>query len=426
MTVFLAAAQPRWTPLTYQDVLDALSAGLLEESHHIDMKREVGDTPGARKETARDIASFALDGGALLIGLEEDKPNRQWVPADQVLANLGERLEQIATQVVDPPVFTETRLLPSPSDPTKGFAFTYIPPSAVAPHMVDGVYYGRGDKTRVRLSDAQVVRHHAQRESQEAVGERLLDEEVGRDPVPVGQQQAGRLYAVAQPLSGRRDLAVGVARGPHATLLDIATGSETVLPRDVREFAPQPSAASHRVVRANGTALCSGASTGPGRTFAQVNSWTDETNLLDIEFREDGGVRLLMGRMTDIWGPAGEAPKVIADGLAVAYAFRLISWALAVGDRTDYRGSWLLGLHAQGLRGLMSSALYENRGWGEGPTYDLNVYRDVTTATYAELQQQPWAVAERLVGRLVRGLGSQQRYGKLLIPPDASGSSALI
>lgn len=43
--------------------------------------------------------------------------------------------------------------------------------------MVEGIYYGRSDRTRTRLSDTEVVRHHARREALDALTERLLDEE---------------------------------------------------------------------------------------------------------------------------------------------------------------------------------------------------------------------------------------------------------
>jgi len=174
--------------------LTAVEDDLLVESHYIDVKREAGASLGARKETARDLASFGMDGGALLIGLEEDKPNRTWQPKPQPLAGLPERLEQIATATVDPPLFILTTVIPSRDDASRGYVHAEVPPSANAPHMVEGVYYGRGDKTRVRLSDAQVVAQHARRESLDALVGRLLDEEVARDPVPQPEQETGRLY----------------------------------------------------------------------------------------------------------------------------------------------------------------------------------------------------------------------------------------
>jgi hypothetical protein len=140
----------RWTPRSADDVLPLIANGLLEENHYFEIKREVGSTPGERKETARDMASLAIDGGDVLIGVQENKVERTWSQAPIMLAGLGERIEQIATQVVDPPLFVTTHALPLSPGADRGFILVHIPPSHAAPHMVDGVYFGRGERTRTR------------------------------------------------------------------------------------------------------------------------------------------------------------------------------------------------------------------------------------------------------------------------------------
>ncbi|WP_246183116.1 AlbA family DNA-binding domain-containing protein [Mycolicibacterium grossiae] len=45
--------------------------GLLEETHWLDLKRELGSGNAANKDLAKDIAAFALDGGTILIGVDE-------------------------------------------------------------------------------------------------------------------------------------------------------------------------------------------------------------------------------------------------------------------------------------------------------------------------------------------------------------------
>jgi hypothetical protein len=398
---------------------------LLGESHYIDVKREAGASPGARKETARDLASFAMDGGALLIGLEEDKPNRTWRPKPQPLAGLPERLEQIATTTVDPPLFIVTTVIPSRDDPSRGYVHAEVPPSASAPHMVEGVYYGRGDKTRVRLSDAQVVAQHARRESLDALVGRLLDDEVARDPVPQPEQETGRLYLVAQPLAARRGVARELARARDLDLRqELFLAAEHMLPGVLQQWAPSPRHASQLVRRAQGTAFISRSSSGAGRTFLRDTAYSTERDLLDMELREDGGLRVLMGRITDPrmqQGGLGEPEVVITEGLAVGYALRCVHWAALVGEATGYRGSWAFGMHAHGLRGHMSSKVFEDIwGQGDGTRYDLDSYREVSTSVHLEMLEQPWAVAERLVGRLVRGLGTEQVYGPALQAPQAA------
>jgi hypothetical protein len=68
----------------------------------------------------------------------------------------------------------------------------------------------------------------------------------------------------------------------------------------------------------------------------------------------------------------------------------------------------------------MSSVFHDPGQWGDGPTFDAPKYREVTTATHLEIAQQPEAVAERLVGRMVRALGTQGRYGSALNPAETT------
>lgn len=120
-----------------------------------------------------------------------------------------------------------------------GYVFVEVPPSALAPHMLEGICFGRGDRTRTRLSDAEVVRHHTQRESLENLGHRLLDVEVERDPAgPGAAHTCGRMYAVAQPLTapsgaGRRL----VSKSQHATIA-LVREVDQLVPNDLRQAAP--------------------------------------------------------------------------------------------------------------------------------------------------------------------------------------------
>lgn len=415
---------PRWQPQDEAALDAALQDGVLDENHYRDVKRSIGDTPSARKETARDLASFAINGGVLIVGVHEDKAAQTFSLAPQPLAGLPERIEQVAATAIDPPLFVACRSIASSSEAGTGYVIVDVPPSPSAPHMVEGVYFGRGDKTKIRLSDADVLRYHGLREAEESIGYRLLDAEVARDPVERANQQRGRLYLVAHPLRARREVARDFVRATGqygaADLWSLVDGAEAHIASDVRDFAPQPSMAGHTVRRAEGTARVSEASSGPGRTYKVASSWTDETDLLDIEFREDGGIRVLMGRMTDTWRQGQDGGvQVIADGLAVAYALRVVIWARDLGERVGYRGPWTFGVHAHGLRGLLSSVSIDDwrRYDSDTQAYDADEYRQVTTAQHEEMLSAAGHIAYRLVGRLIRGLGSDRKYSVSLTSP---------
>ena len=148
----------RWAATTEDEVRALISDGSFKESHHLDAKRETGTSPGARRETARDLASFAIDGGQLLIGVDEDKPSGTFSLAPQPLDGLVEKLEQIAATLVDPPLTIRVDDIPSDDASRAGYLLVTIPPSPLAPHMADGRYYARGERTKRALSDAEVLR----------------------------------------------------------------------------------------------------------------------------------------------------------------------------------------------------------------------------------------------------------------------------
>ena len=101
-----------------EDELQRLALnGLLEETHWLDLKRELGSGNAANKDLAKDIAAFALDGGTILIGVDEDtSPPGLWpVP----IHGLAERIEQIARMRVDEAVQIHTKLLVSIKPPSQ-------------------------------------------------------------------------------------------------------------------------------------------------------------------------------------------------------------------------------------------------------------------------------------------------------------------
>lgn len=402
-----------WQPTTETEIAEAIRLGDLKENRHLDVKRELGSGDSSRKETARDLASLAIAGGVLLIGVDEPvKDQFSLAPID--LTGEAERLEQIAANRIDPPVLVTTREIPSVAAPGKGYLWVEVPASSLAPHMVDGAYWGRADKTKSKLTDAQVLLLHTRRESHDAQIHLLLDEEIERDPVPDSRRQSGHLYLVAWPIQARNDAALSLFTGvdPHGALRPVLQAPEASLDHRTREFAPKPSYAGSFHRRAHGVAFTSLDGASRGR---RLDSDRTEENAVDIEFREDGGIRVFMGRMTPTWG---QGPAIVADGLAVAYARRVVTWAVEYGELFNYSGAWGLGIAANGLQGL-SSSLTRERHY-DGPVYDRDTYRSITTATRQDMTLTPWQVADRLVGRLVRGLGTESYYSADLQPPASA------
>lgn len=406
-----------WVPQTEAELLGAIAAGMVSETHYLDFKREVGAKPADRAELARDLAQFAIDGGALIIGVQEDKENRRWLPVPQNLAGLRERFEQIANSQIDPPLPITIRELTSTDDPSLGYVVIRVPASPRAPHMVGGVYYGRGDTMRNKLSDAEVLRHHAARRDAASRINDLLQAEIDRDPIAAaGKGRLGHLYLVAQPEIDNETLALPLLDGaqdfqgePHRT---ITFGAEQYVHQQVRRYAPTPGSASSTVVRSSGLAYCS-QQLRDGRRYDTDRD--DESSMIDIEVREDGGLRAFVGRITDEAGGGGGTARefIILDGLAVAYAVRLVHWARMVSTLTGYGSSWMFGIAASGLQGCRSY-VWLNDYSSSGPRYDRDDYRRTTTATLTEMTEHPGVVAKRLVGALLRGLGTAAVFEEAL------------
>ncbi len=77
-----------WLPTSEDQLRDALDQGILIEQHTLDFKRELPPGKGANKELARDLAQFAVHGGVLIIGVDD---NAQLTPVD--LHGLRERID---------------------------------------------------------------------------------------------------------------------------------------------------------------------------------------------------------------------------------------------------------------------------------------------------------------------------------------------
>ena len=128
-----------------------------------------------------------------------------------------------------------------------------------------------------------------------------------------------------------------------------------------------------------------------------------ETSVLDLEVREDGGLRLFCGGASRPLNSAMGPRDIAMDLLIVGLTKRLVMTATIVADTAGFLGSWDLGITVIGLLGLR-----RHRGgvlaWDADP-YSDDDYRETTRATHEQLTQQPDSVVQDLTGRLHRGLG---------------------
>jgi hypothetical protein len=80
---YLGPTANRWSPKDWNDVVSAAAGGLLDESSWVELKADVpAANPSSNLETARDLASLALDGGLYSLGYATTraKPVMSWAP----------------------------------------------------------------------------------------------------------------------------------------------------------------------------------------------------------------------------------------------------------------------------------------------------------------------------------------------------------
>lgn len=118
-------AQPSWPPTTEAALQAAATNGVLAETHNLDIKRELPRGSSGNRDIAKDIAAFSLDGGTIIVGVDEttSPPSLTPVPLD----GLAERIEQIAATAVDEPALITTTAIESEQDPKLGYVLALVP-----------------------------------------------------------------------------------------------------------------------------------------------------------------------------------------------------------------------------------------------------------------------------------------------------------
>ncbi len=126
--------RPRWTPARYEQACADVAGGWVQESLHLDLKRDVYlRTDQRRKKAAQDMAAMSVYGGSILLGVEE---NGDTGLAERVtpvpLARLPEWISQIPTVRIGPALHVQTRVLGDPNDTSQGVIVIDVPVSPVA------------------------------------------------------------------------------------------------------------------------------------------------------------------------------------------------------------------------------------------------------------------------------------------------------
>ena len=184
-------------PTTLAELEASLAAGTLQEGQHLEFKRELP----SNKEIARQCAALAVQGGTLVLGVEETHAGFVASPIDY--AGVREQVGQIAQDTPEPPVELESLVLHA-DEPGKGIVWVEIPPSPHMLHQVGGTYYKRDDARTRPMSDAEVSDRMAMREARPHVLGQALERALQR-PEPAGTPLYARTCVVARPIGAAPD-----------------------------------------------------------------------------------------------------------------------------------------------------------------------------------------------------------------------------
>lgn len=386
----------------------AIEEGLLAESHYLDLKVEIPKGSSKNRELARDLASFAIDGGTLVIGVAEEGDNISAAPV--ALDGLAERIDQVAASIPDPPLTIVAQSIRCDNCPGQGYLLVHVPPSPEAPHMVDGRYWGRRDTTKYPLADAEVVRLHERRRSHERDIAEQIRAEIARDPIPVEMREQAHLFLLAEPVLGSPDLLSGVTNAPRWQEQVLRATNSAKSPaidgqlRHLGGISPDWEALSQFDRRPSGVAITS-FGLEPGRRLRPNQK---DEDALEVEIGEDGTIRLFMSRLSDAIVPGQQV--VFADA-PVIHLRRFLALVTALATEAGYHGNWRVGIGATGLGGLRAY-FSELRDQGSGYVYPEDHYLRGTVASLRDITDRPERIVQLLVGPLHRALGVTLRLAR--------------
>lgn len=405
----------RWPDWSSAEV--DVKAGDLHESHGLEFKGgDYAITPGGRKEMAKDIAALAVDGGTLVIGLQEDKPTGRATALTPIaVQGVAERIDQACTYRIEPPLQVEIRDdLRDPADETRGLVLVDVPASPLAPHMVDGRYYGRDNRIARPLNDAEVLRLHHLRERDVD----LVERELAASWKSAGRviEGNGRLAAVAAHLGARRPqvLRDQLAGQNWWTWLQERQDASD---QRIRELLAGTSPLAQLVY-----ADWSGFSRSSGRNNERVAggvAWRYERPgrcALSVEVLESGTVRLAADRLVvPEGGPGGETGRRILNQIeAMTMVMHMVGLMSEIAEQAGIKGTAGLGLVIDGTDGAIPTmpfgparnnpfAYFAVRD-GLSP-FTADEYRQTTLVTTTELAGDLGPAMDRLFGPLLRSAG---------------------
>ncbi|MEU4243157.1 ATP-binding protein [Actinoplanes sp. NPDC026619] len=402
---------------TWEDLEKHVASGELRESHTLELKRDnYSGGESGKKEQAKDIAALALDGGILIIGLEEDKATGAAAKTAPVsLHGVIERIDQICANRISPQLrVTISDNLRSPSDPSTGVIVIEVPATGV-PHMVDHRYLGRDNRTTRLLDNTEVVRLLARRDLDVEAVDRDLD---ATDALMAGQgMSAARLVISATPIPMlRRDALRDQLSPAHAVKWFTARMEAAAIRAGAERSGNEAMSRLFRPFRWTDRSSSWGTRRIPGG--AALRFGPPDRMPFCIEVLESGAARFAADFITEVYKDqrSDAETKVLYLADAMSFTCEIVAWIAEVAEEAGLRGTYGIGLQLSDLAGAVreptNSIAQARLHFPDKTTYRDDTYRQVILATGAELRGPFLPLLDQMFGPLMRALD----YGDPLRP----------
>lgn len=388
MQHYLGPGRPLIALDTWDKVATAAAGSLLEENQWCELKEQLGPRgKGPNTELAKDLASLSVHGGILIFGVRDKTYEVVGCDTD----GMRDRISQVAATKTSPP------LVPIISDVIEGpegrnLLVVAVPPSPLAPHMVDERYFGRSADGKRVLSDPEVRTLILARDQRTHGFIERLEELAQNDPIdelvdgaPTGN---GHAFFLAEPCSP-----VPADLIDRDVLVSILTGLRNGR-RSGMSFLRECTFAGNDP---------DGVSLQTGRDQVRPDYEHRESR---ISVHEDFTITAVSGGASRILEDrTGNARHTVFTGDMLHFSAQFLEALREISLARGYQGAWQVGVHMTRLRG---AAVPEDIFSGKPMAFprDSSTHQLIVQPTaWEDPQAQIEEGVVTLLAKYLRGLG---------------------
>lgn len=393
-----------WIPGSELELKDAIKNGNADETHFLEFKASIPEGNSGNKELARDLASFSLDGGVVIVGVAESETGFNLAPIET--AGLPERVLQVVQTRIEPRLIVRTTILPSLEQEGRGYLVIQIPASDRAPHMVENRYVARDDKTKFYLDHTAVMRLHEIQYSYNQMKSLEIEKQIARDPVPEEIRKLPHLYITATPRMTSRPLFLNLVRSEDSPNLirDWLKASGDRLPKvGNSDKSPLGGLVQSFALRHDGIALFSGNLTN-NRQFKNAEARSPEV-ITELEFSQEGQIRYFNGQIGQLdESESGERQPTLYPRITCEQVREFIDFVGEASKHADFGGVWDFSVGISRIAGVR--VLRDSARWFDEFRYEANApdYIAHTSGDLHSITDAPGLLTAELMGRLARSL----------------------